>query len=111
LQFTSKLTPESAVYILLADPDKVAIEMTNKEHWMGVPYTIKAIPPSKISSWQQAAPYGEIGLPPSNPFIPQSLTLSSDITSEEKILPQKLIETPKMLCYFAQDVQYKTPEA
>jgi insulysin len=111
LQFLSKLTPESAVYVLLADPDKLAIDMTNEEKWMKVPYTVKAIPPSKIASWQQAAPYGEIGLPPSNPFIPQSLTLCSEITSEEKVLPKKLLDNSKMSCYFAPDVQYKTPEA
>ena len=103
MQFTSKLTPESAVYVLLADPDKLAVEMTNQERWMNVPYAVKAIPPSKIATWQQATPYSEIGLPPSNPFIPQSLELVSSITSKEKVVPRKLLDSPRALCYFAED--------
>ena len=27
------------------------------------------------------------------------------------MIPRKLLDTPKALCYFAEDVQYKTPEA
>ena len=110
LQFLTTLTPETAVYVLLADTEGTGVEMNEKEKWMEVPYTIKQIPSSKIGTWQQATPHAEIALPPSNPFIPKELSLVSDEVSLKKIIPVKIVDTPSVTCYFANDLRYKTPE-
>ncbi len=105
-------TPQSAAYFVLASPDQTGIETTLIEKWMQVPYTIKPVPPAKIRAWQQATPYLEMGIPPSNPFIPNSLKIVHEAAfSNKQPCPKKILENEKYNIYFAEDTKYQVPEA
>ncbi len=112
-QFIFSLTPESCVYIVLADPEKLGITLKSTEKWMQVSYSLEEIPASKISSWKQITPNSAIQLPPLNPFIPTSLTLLTPVEKENTSLisPTEIVNNKISKFYFAQDSQYLLPES
>lgn len=112
-EFVSSLTPESCVYIVLADPEKLGITLKNTEKWMQVPYSLEEISTEKLSAWKQIGPNPAIQLPPINPFLPESLSLltSTEQETTSTITPIEIVNNNKSKFYFAQDSQYLLPES
>ncbi|MBS0626605.1 MAG: insulinase family protein, partial [Verrucomicrobia bacterium] len=112
-QLLDSLTPESCIYLVLADPDKLGITLQNTEKWMKVPYTLEEITPTKLLAWKKQAPNPSIQIPPLNPFLPDSLALltSTETKNSPFITPIQLANNKKSSFYFAQDTQYLLPES
>jgi insulysin len=113
MQLTSFLNPDSCLYMLIADPEKIGVITDRKETWMQVPYKIEPIAPSKLSAWKQITPTHNIELPASNPFLPSSLEiLTIDGVSLKEAIPSptKIFNNEKMIGYFGKDDRYLVPE-
>ncbi|MEM7174848.1 MAG: insulinase family protein [Chlamydiota bacterium] len=109
--FLSHLTPESAIYLLIA-PSKLTQTMPDrKEKWYGVDYAVHTIEPAKLEAWKAATPNEQLTLRVSNTFIPKNLAL---VTSARKLktmpMPTKLIDDTSALVYFWGDTHYRVPK-
>lgn len=114
MQLSSLLTPESCLYIVLANPDKLGIVPDRTETWMNVPYKIEPIAPAKLSNWKQTVPTHSIELPPTNPYLPTSLELltKEGVSIKEPIpAPICVVKEDKIIGYFEQDDRYLVPES
>lgn len=109
--FIQTLTPESCIYFVIADPEKLGIQTDHKEKWMGAEYTIKSIPEQKLLAWENVTLNPRIDLPPQNPFIPNSITLlSQGGVSEEKVVPKLISHDDSCKIYYAPDAKYLVPK-
>jgi insulysin len=107
------LTPENAVFLLLAPKSLTGVSFESKEKWLHVPYTILPIPESILTAWKNAKPNPNIDLPEENPYLPLHVDL---ITKFGKITTPFSIPHPTLLLnhdmgkvYFAQDNYYLVP--
>lgn len=106
--FLQALTPETCIYFVLADPQQLGIVTDSKEKWMGVEYTVRDIALEKLTAWKEASVHPQIGLVPSNTFIPSQLEIMPAV--EEK--PPILIADDEIgRLYYAPDARYLVPEA
>lgn len=109
--FIHSLKAENCVYFVLADPFKTGIPMDKKEKWMNAEYTIKQIPNSRLTAWDQVAPIPQIQLPPENAYIPEQLALiSAPAGTNTQDNPLLLASDEGCSIYYAQDTRYKVPE-
>ena len=106
----TSLTPDSCVYIVLADPKLTGVEPAIQEKWMNASYTMKEIPSSQLLTWSEAKPHPQIDVTPANPYLPESLTLAP-VDSKNPSSPTLLgPEEPSGKAYFQQDTTYLVPE-
>lgn len=108
--FIDSLTPESCLYIVMADPEKLALQMDRKEKWMSAEYTIKSIEERKLIGWENIKVNARIDLPPPNPFIPNNLTLLNQVTDQDKVIPLCINEDDSAKVYYAADTRYLVPK-
>lgn len=109
--FIETLTPDSCIYFVVADPEKLGVQTDHKEKWMGAEYTIKAIPQARLIGWENVALNPQIDLPPPNPFIPNGITLlSGGAVSEEKVIPKLISNDDSCKVYYAPDAKYLVPK-
>jgi insulysin len=108
--FVDCLTPQSCLYVVQADPDKLALQMDRKEKWMGAEYTIKSISDEKLTAWENSKVNANIDLPPQNPFIPNNLTLLNNVASQDKVVPLCISNDDSSKVYFASDSKYLVPK-
>ncbi|MDC8831572.1 insulinase family protein [Alteromonas gilva] len=82
---------------------------TNKQcAYYDAEYAMQPISEAKLVSWQQPRPVKAIYLPPANPFIGDSYSLSKP---EQKFaLPQPVVATKGMDFWFCQDHQFALPK-
>ena len=109
-QLLKELTPDRAIYCVLADPMETGVTPTRVETWMGAEYAIQPVDPKKLMLWKEAQPHPEITFPVPNPFFPHSL----DFCSAEECSPHQpllLSANERGSAYFAQDHAYGVPEA
>lgn len=105
--FLETLTPESCIYLVMADPRLTAVPPTTKEKWISAEYAIKEIPQRNMVAWAQEKPHPHIQLPARNPYIPQNLAL---LAPPEQLAPTLLVQDRGSKVYFAQDKKYSVPE-
>lgn len=108
------LTPQNAVFELMAPKSLTGISFESKEKWLGVAYTIKEIPEETLTRWKNAVPNSQIDLPPLNPYLPENIGLLNNQALKEKTPfsiphPSKLLDTDQGKIYFAQDNYYSVP--
>lgn len=107
------LTPENAVFELIAPQTLTGVPFESKEKWLSVPYTIKTIPETLLTSWKNAQLNPNIGLPPLNPYLPVNIDLLSKALSSKSSFsmphPTLLIDNDNAKIYFAQDTFYSSP--
>lgn len=108
------LTPENALFELLAPQSLTGVPFENKEKWMNVPYTVKAIPEDVLTTWKHAAPHSKIDLPGLNPYLPLNIELLyKAATTKDKTFaiphPATLINDDNGTIYFTQDTYYSMP--
>lgn len=106
------LTPEHAVFELLAPQTLTGVPFENKEKWLGVSYTIKAIPQDLLIAWKDAAPHPNIDLPGLNPYLPKNIELLSKSPKETAFAiphPTVITDDDNGTIYFAQDAYYAVP--
>ena len=113
--FLAMLTPQYGQFYVMAPPSATEIKPDKKERWMGIPYTIKAIPKETLEAWANVQPTPEMDLPPPNPFIPEHLSLVNPVSGERaEVLayphPHLIFNEPRGKIYFAIDKHYLTPE-
>jgi insulysin len=113
LELLQFLTPENAIFELMAPKSLTGVPFESKEKWLGILYTIKAIPEEDLNSWKQAQPNPNIGLPPLNPYLPVNLKLLSSAHSKTSSFsfphPSLIIDNGNGKIYFAQDTFYSSP--
>lgn len=107
------LTPENAIFELMAPSSLTGVPFESKEKWLDVPYTIKAIPEATLTSWKNAAPNPNIDLPLSNPYLPINIDLLSKSLNDKTPFsiphPTALVDNDNGKIYFAQDAYYSAP--
>ena len=112
--FLNSLSPNRAVYLLLAPSTFTGIEPEKTEKWSKVRYATRKIPPSKLQAWSEVAPDPEIKVPSKNPFIPKNLELHHQAIAEkaESVIPEpkKLISSELGTLYLWEDSEYLIPE-
>lgn len=109
--FIDSLTPESCVYFVIADPEKVSMQMEHKEKWMNAEYSIKCFPQEKINTWEHISVNSQIDLPPENYFIPSSISLLNQESSQnDKVIPELISDNDGSKVYYAPDAKYLVPK-
>ncbi len=107
----SSLTPDSCIYLVVADPKLTGIEPTVAEKWMNASYTIKEIPSSRLLAWSETKNHPQIDVPSANPYLPESLAL---VSSDENSSTTPFLLEPDQetlgKAYFQQDKTYLVPE-
>lgn len=106
------MTPKNAYYQLSAPSALTKVKSTQKEPWMGARYDVRPIASEWLERWSTAKPDPSIQLPPSNPYIPQQLTIvneQKEVTSPNPH-PSVLKDDASGLIYFAADSQFGVPE-
>jgi insulysin len=108
------LTPQNAVFALIAPTALTKVEPTAVEPWLTVPYAVKAIPPETLARWQAAASSADsaIALPATNPFLPQNFALvgqHTDVTQSAIPAPKKIIDVAGGKIYSASDSRFGLP--
>lgn len=107
------LTPENALIELMAPSSLTGVPFESKEKWLGVPYTIKAIPEDVLASWRNAVSNPTIDLPVLNPYLPVNIDLLSKSLSDKSTFilphPATLIDNDHGKIYFSQDTYYAAP--
>lgn len=106
-QFLQSLDARSAVYFVLADPQKTGVTPTVKEQWMDAEYAFKAIEDKQLMAWNRISVHKNILMPESNPFVPTSL---NRITLAEVSPPRLIYSDEGAEVYFSEDTQYLLPE-
>lgn len=104
----SQLTPYECAVTLLAPAEKMKVELTKKERWMGVEYTIQPIPQKWISSWSNAKPHPEISLAEPNPFLPTQFQIFSE--KDFGSVPISMTNSEFGVAYYARCPEYQTAE-
>lgn len=103
------LTPDSCIYIVLADPKLTSVIPDTQEKWMNASYAIREIPQNQLTAWTSLQPHPLIDLPSANPYLPQSLALIP--TPETKpASPLLIADENSGKIYYQQDAQYLVPE-
>jgi insulysin len=74
-KFFSSLTPQTAIIIVIAPEAMTAVSADKKEKEMGVPYSVREIPPPLLKTLEEAKPNPIFKIPAENIFIPQMTEL------------------------------------
>lgn len=108
------LTPADALMIILAKPQATGLAPDQKEHWMGVPYTIRPLSPQQLDQWSQVLPNPQLRIPPPNPFIPKQIDLIkptySVVDQSPFPHPEILLEEESAKIYYALDEVFRIPK-
>lgn len=115
------LNPQNAQIIVTAPYRETRVKATEKEPWLGVSYTIKALPRNLFSKWLDATPHDAITLPEPNPFLPGNLNVlaknETQIPLKGNPPPNRGVATPIVLLddetgrvYYNQDTLYQIPK-
>ncbi len=111
LAFLRSLTPQSCIYFVQTDLEKIQITPEHKEKWMSVPYTIREIPEQKLTALAKIKPNPQISLPSPNPFLPDLSNFSPQQQQDESLVaPTLLVHDNWGKVYYAPDKRYLVPE-
>ena len=108
-----ELTPENALYLILAPEKLTGVSADRQEAWLNVKYAVEPIDKELLQVWQQAEPHASIDLPDPNPFIPEKLESIPLVEERERgPLPSPLsfVENEHAQIYYAQDDRYQMPQ-
>ncbi|NGX51417.1 MAG: Protease 3 [Chlamydiae bacterium] len=111
--FLNHLTPESAVYLLMASPKLSAIPSEKTERWSGARYATRKISAESLAAWSEADPHKDIALPSQNQFIPRDLQLVTHREETQQLvtpIPTLLTESEQGRVFFWEDSQYQVPK-
>ena len=103
------LSPETALYLVSADPKLTGVLPTSHEKWMNAPYSLKPTDHEKLIAWSSCDPHPRVDVPSPNPYFPDSLALVP-IEDPLKKVPTALINDDFGTLYFMQDQKYQVPE-
>ncbi|MDF2550628.1 MAG: hypothetical protein K0S07_1695 [Chlamydiales bacterium] len=108
-QLASLLTPESAIYSLIAKDE----DFTNaqKDPWNDTLYTITPIEESYLKGWAQRDLHPKILLPAKNPFIPTPADLKLENKGKATEEPIQLVDEALGRLYYKKDTSYLVPES
>lgn len=107
------LTPENAIYEILAPKSLTGVNFEKKEKWLGVDYKVKSIPQATLDLWRNARPNPAIDLPEVNPYLPVNIDLINKAVIDHADFnfphPAAILDDEKGKIYFAQDNYYAVP--
>lgn len=119
LDLLGQLTPQNAIFLLVAPEELREIKTDRKEPWLGVSYSVKSISPQLLMDWNKLQPDPKISLPEPNPFVVEQHGLQHKIEASVQISPNApawlphpttILENEKATIFFAQDHLYKEPK-
>jgi len=113
--FVTNLTPDQAIYSLLAPKSLTGMEPDHTEKWMNVQYTVKEIPKEKLAHWAQVGTNPKIDIPEPNLFIPSKMNVLSldrvnQIDNQLCLCPVTLVDDETGKIYFSQDNYFGIPQ-
>ncbi|MEI8365930.1 MAG: insulinase family protein [Parachlamydiaceae bacterium] len=109
------LTPENAIFDLIAPKNLTGVPTDRKEQWLGANYALIPVPHDTLNMWRNAARNPQIDLPEPNPYIPENVNLISysqqlqDNNASYVPHPALIIDNDQGQIYFAQDTYYSIP--
>lgn len=103
--FISQLTPQN-LRLVISAPD-ITSEM--KEARYDVAYTVEPLTAKQIKTWNQVAPYSEMSLPDTNPYLAEDLSL---VETEEMISKPKIgFEQDGIRIWYENENEFGLPKA
>lgn len=105
-QLFSFITYENCHFAILADPQKVGIQLDKKEKWAGMEYAIQDF--DRLETDSPISP--ELAIPKANPYIPKNLMLCEKDSQSTLQSPQKIVSCDKGTLFFAQDDKFQIPK-
>lgn len=115
IELLNFLTPENCLFELMAPQSLTKVPFESKEKWLGVAYTIKAIPSETLTIWKDAVPNPKIDFPEQNPYLPQNIELLYPSVTKQPSIPLSLprptflVNDEQGKIYFAPDTLYSVP--
>lgn len=106
----ASMTPESAVFLVIAPPSLTKQEPNTKEKWMGAEYAVSKVDDEKLHEWATIKPNQSAHTITANKYIPEKLTLLAKTKEAEEFEPTLLFDEPLGKCYFLRDRFYLVPE-
>ena len=103
----SYFRPDNLLRIVI----KPEAQTDKEETWFKAPYAESSIKEDLIKQWTTTDISPELGLPPSNPFVPEDLTLKSDTRSDSVSTPSTLIDNPGLTLWHVQDDYFLVPKS
>ena len=105
------LTPQNAMYCILANKEATHRTCDKTEQWMGAKYCVSKINNDILTTWSSADPHKDICLPNPNPYISKHQKLLNEEFSETLLPPALISKEEGSCCYFWQDNHYLVPKA
>lgn len=115
-EILAQLTPQNAIFSLVAPENLTGVSFEHSEKWLDVSYTVKPIDKQLLQSWANAAPNPLIDLPEINPFVPETLNLTTPLPqplpppSHKLPTPLLIHDSPAGKVFFAKDETYFVPQ-
>lgn len=114
LDLLNYLTPQDAMIIVMTDPKNSGVNPEKQEHWMGVSYAVRLIPPEILADWKKPKRISNLYLPNPNPFIPKqfSVSMPSSSVQDLKQIPDSeiLVDNDEAKIYYAKDKEFLVPQ-
>ncbi len=109
-QLLQSLTPENALYIVLAPASLTGVIPNKTETWLGVQYALQPIPAKNFQEWKNPPLSQHIGLPDLNPYLPSSLSVGP-ILEHDTLHPEPvpILDDLTGFVYYAPDEHYGLP--
>lgn len=102
----SNLTPDNLILLVTAPH----VEVDRLSEFYQVPYLVKRIDKSLVSSWQSPESFAELKLPAKNPFIPSDLSLIN-LKNEQAKQPELILKANGMRVWHLENTQFGVPRA
>lgn len=118
-EFFLALTPQSALTIVMAPVSLTGIKLDKKEKEMGIPYTVRRLPPPLLEKLQNAAVQQtelQLQMPQRNSFIPDNLELldKEKLADDKNFGPipkaKKLRSDDSIALFWAPDTTFLLPK-
>ena len=101
----SLLTPENCIINLMADPEKIKVDLNKKEKWFGAEYSLLPIPKKWMKTWANAEVNPNIRTADPNPFIPQNLS----IVEQQGTEPELIGDNELGQAYYVRSSEFTSP--
>jgi secreted Zn-dependent insulinase-like peptidase len=86
----------------------VESETDKSEEWYSTKFSKSPFTESMLNRINYPSSFDSLGVPPQNPFLPESTSLLSEVPNTE---PQLISSTPNSQIWHKQDSLFKTPKA
>lgn len=110
LEILKNMNFDNCQFYLIANPQKMKIELNKKEKWTNAEYSIKEINKNLKASLEKKSTNPNIKLPEPNSFIPTNLKLVNAIEENSNKKPTKILSDDFGTIYYLKDDTYKVPQ-